>query len=161
MYFDNISNSLTLKNEYRRLAKIYHPDCNGDEYCMKMINDEYETKFKELEKDNYSGEDKEFLNEDIKNFLKIIQGTLMYTNINIEIIGSWIWISGNTYPFRKELKSLGMGWSNNKKAWYWHQGNYKKYNHKKDYTLEDIRNMHGSTKINRNKYKSHKIGIAI
>jgi len=161
LYFDNIKDSLELKKEYRRLAKIYHPDCQGNEKTMKIINEEYASKYTELEQEAYSGDFERFLDKDIKDFLRIIQETLSYTNIDIEIIGSWIWITGNTYPIRKELDCLGLHYAKYKKAWYWHQGNYKKYRHNKDYTMDEIREMHGSTKIKKNKFKSYKLNTAM
>ena len=29
-----------------------------------------------------------------------------YDGIDIELVGAWIWVSGNTYAFKKELKEL-------------------------------------------------------
>lgn len=37
-------------------------------------------------------------------------------NINIEICGSWIWVSGNTYGCKTELKQNGFHWASKKKC---------------------------------------------
>ena len=35
-------------------------------------------------------------------------------NVSIEVIGAFLWVSGNTKPYKEELKALNMKWSNNK-----------------------------------------------
>lgn len=42
---------------------------------------------------------------------------LTFKNCKIEIIGNWIWVSGNTKYYKEILKSLKFNWINNKKAW--------------------------------------------
>ena len=37
-YFNGVNTLDELKKEYRRLSKIHHPDCGGDEETMKAIN---------------------------------------------------------------------------------------------------------------------------
>lgn len=41
MYFDGINNVAALRREYRKLAKINHPDRGGDYQIMQEINREY------------------------------------------------------------------------------------------------------------------------
>lgn len=43
-------------------------------------------------------------------------------------------------------RELGFKWAGKKKAWYWHDGEYKKL-HKKNFSLDEIRNMHQVQKI--------------
>lgn len=38
--------------------------------------------------------------------------------IEIELVGSWIWVSGNTYPVKEQLKEAGIFWAGKKKKWY-------------------------------------------
>ena len=40
---------------------------------------------------------------------------IIYMNVTIEIIGIWVWITGKSFPYRKELTSLGFHWSAPKK----------------------------------------------
>ena len=37
MYFNNVRTLEELRKEYKRLAKIYHPDCGGDAEIFKAI----------------------------------------------------------------------------------------------------------------------------
>ncbi|EGO8243041.1 TPA: molecular chaperone DnaJ, partial [Enterococcus faecalis] len=68
---------------------------------------------------------------------------LKMENVSIEVIGAFLWVSGNTKPYKEELKALNMKWSNNKKSWYLAPDGYKKRS-KKKYNMSDIRNMYGS-----------------
>lgn len=45
-YFVNVSTLDELRKEYRRLAKVNHPDMGGSAEEMKVINIEYEMCFK-------------------------------------------------------------------------------------------------------------------
>ncbi len=68
-------------------------------------------------------------------------------DITIEIIGSWIWVTGNTRPLKEELKKAEFRFSRKKLAWYWHCGEYRKKN-KNHFDLDELRNMWGTDKIN-------------
>ena len=41
-----------------------------------------------------------------------------FPTLRIEITGSWLWVSGDTKPHRKELKDHGLRWSRKKEKWY-------------------------------------------
>lgn len=68
------------------------------------------------------------------------------SDITIEICGAWIWISGNTYQHRKELKEYGFKYASKKCQWYWHSESFKKKS-KKPLSMNDIRNYYGSTEV--------------
>ena len=67
-------------------------------------------------------------------------------NINIEIVGCWIWVDGNTYEHKDTLKALGFKWAREKKKWYFHTESFRKRSHKK-LSMDDIRNYYGSTEV--------------
>lgn len=71
-------------------------------------------------------------------------------NIIIDLVGSWLWISGNTYVVRKYLKENNFKYAHKKKNWYWHGTPYRKYNNK-EYTLEEIKKMFKTQRINNKK----------
>lgn len=56
---------------------------------------------------------------------------LKMIDIEIEIIGSFIWITGNTKPYKDEFKALNFRYSPKKMAWYQAPSDYKKRNRKK------------------------------
>ena len=75
-----------------------------------------------------------------------MQKVVHLANITIEICGSWIWISGNTYQHKAELKEIGFKWASQKKQWYWHSEAFRKRG-KKPLSMDDIRNYYGSTEV--------------
>jgi hypothetical protein len=38
--------------------------------------------------------------------------------LEVEVIGTWIWVSGNTYAHKDALWKLGLNWSASRKMWY-------------------------------------------
>jgi hypothetical protein len=65
-------------------------------------------------------------------------------NIIIEVIGCFIWLTGNTKIYKTKLKELKFNWHSKKIAWYLKPEDYKKRNHK-DYNLDEIRAMYGTS----------------
>ena len=84
--------------------------------------------------------------ENDKALRDMIQKIVNFSGIEIEIAGQWIWISGNTYSYRKDLKDIGFKWASTKKQWYWHSEIFRKRSHK-TLSMEDIRNYYGSTRV--------------
>ena len=77
---------------------------------------------------------------------EMIQKVIHLSNITIEIIGNWLWIGGNTYQYRKDLKEMGFKFASKKKAWYWHSESFRKRSHN-TLSMEDIRSYYGSTEV--------------
>lgn len=145
----------SLRQAYKRLTKQFHPDCGGNASDFVAMKAEYEQIFKNLK--TYSAfnattdeERKEHNRKyDYKQdelFRDIIEKIIAFENITIEICGIWLWITGNTYPYREQFRSLGFSWSNPKKAWYWkpYAGNI---HYKGGKSLDQIRAIYGSDKI--------------
>ena len=158
-YFNNVQTLDELRKQYRDLLKKYHPDNGGSEEETKAINVEYERLFKIL-KDKHTRQDTTDSNTDSKtsydnmryNFeedellREMLQKVIHLSVITIEIIGKWLWISGNTYQYRKEFKDLGFKFASQKKSWYWHSDAFRIRSHKK-LSMDDIRNYYGSTEV--------------
>ncbi len=154
-WFENVKKIEELRQLYRKLLKEHHPDNGGDEETMKEINLEYDRVFSDLSRfssdsGQCTGEEQKTENEAFKSILNEI----INFNVEIEIIGSWIWVF-NSYQFRSQLKKLGFKYAPKKKAWVWHYGEYKRY-HKGETDLNDIRAKYGSQKVNRN-YKQYSL----
>ncbi len=75
---------------------------------------------------------------------KIISQILHYENITIEVVGSWIWLSGETKIIKDKLKDLNFKWASKKKMWYF--GEMKGKNPKQK-SMEDIKNKYGFTTL--------------
>jgi hypothetical protein len=46
-------------------------------------------------------------------------------NLKIEQIGTWIWVSGDTYRIKEKLKEMGFFYSAKKKAWFFNGEKFK------------------------------------
>ena len=154
-YFDNPRTAEELKNQYRKLAFEHHPDRGGDEQIMKAVNIEYERLFKIL-KDIHTNKDGEIYNaytqteETANDFIDIINKLIKLDGLIVELIGSFLWVTGNTKAHKETLKEMTFHWSSNKLAWYLKPDWYKKRN-RKQYGLDEIRGMYGSQIFEREK----------
>ena len=152
-YFKDCKTLEDLKKEYKRLAMKFHPDINKDPQAleiMKTINNEYDQLFIKL-KDIHNKEEKNHNRQNTETpevFRNIINIIITMENIQIELIGSWLWISGSTYQYKDTLKELGFQWSKSKKAWYL-SDNLNKFDYKKKtgLTMDKIKAIHGSQTI--------------
>lgn len=90
-----------LKKQYKKLALEHHPDRGGSTADMQEINAEYERLFARL-KDVHQNKDGEFYTartettETASEFMDIIEKLIHMDGVQIEICGSWIWLTGNT-----------------------------------------------------------------
>lgn len=150
-YFDGINTAEELRKEFHKLAKELHPDNGGDAEAFKEMKAQFEAAWSKVgstytNKDGKTYEKKE-QTMTAAQFEDIIEKMIHWTDCTIEICGSWLWVSGNTYSHRAELKALHFGYSSNKKAWYFHEGSYHKKSSKK-FNMSDIREMFGSDTVN-------------
>lgn len=149
-WFNNPKSIEELKKQYKNLAIKNHPDRGGNLKNMQEINVEYDILFKQLKNIHETTEGKTYEKETTETpeeFKNIIDKIISIDNIMIEIIGSWIWITGNTFPHKELLKVLNFRFSKSKKAWYYHDDGYTKIG-KKTFTLDEIRSLYGSEVIN-------------
>lgn len=161
-YFINVNTLSDLRKQYKELLKKYHPDNGGSEEIMKAVNVEYDKLFKVLKdrhesnsadcnqnttdnaKSDYNSNMYDWEND--RALRDILQRVINYCGIEIEIVGQWIWVSGNTYAYRKDLKDIGFKWASQKKQWYWHSEVFRKRSHR-TLSMEDIRSYYGSTRV--------------
>jgi hypothetical protein len=134
-----------LKKQYSKLAKLYHPDAGGTNEQFVKMKDEYDKLIKKI----LSGS--KLSDEQIKNEFEIdenlrslVDAIINLPLIEIEIIGKWIWVSGNTYPIRSELKSAGFSFAPKKKLWYYAGS---KSSGRGNMDIEEIRNAYSTNKI--------------
>ena len=168
MYFTNCKTLSELKTEYRNLCKKFHPDNpNGDAEIMKIINAEFDRLFhilKAKEKNTNStnnqhtncntdsSEKKTKVDETPEMFREIIYKLFAISeDIIIEICGTWLWLTGNTYQVKEQLKDIGCRWSKSKKKWYF---TYEPYMYTRYTISEQARRFkYGSEFVEANKYQ--------
>ena len=155
LYFKNCSSLDEIKAMFKTLAKEFHPDCGGDTATMQAINVEYAYACdKVIRGENLTTEGADEQVRMSEEYRAIIERLCPLAGIVIEVVGNWIWVTGATFPVRKELKDAGLYFASKKVAWYYRADEYKTKGGKK--TLEEIRAKYGSQKVN-NPHRSYAI----
>ncbi len=136
-YFKDIKGINEAKKVFKTLAKKLHPDIGGTNEEFKILNTVYNNI---LENKIYFSTDAKF---DIE-IEKIISQILHYENIVITVIGSWIWLSGDTKVIKDKLKELSFRYASKKKMWYFGE---KIKNGGKTKSMEDIKSKYGYSTV--------------
>lgn len=147
-----------IKTAFRRACQKYHPDKGGSVHMMQAINQAYD-QFRDFdpEQSEVNMEDVDF---EYPNSLNVaINAIVDFEGIIIEVCGNWVWVTGNTKPYSKELGQSGAGffWAKKKAAWYFRPAKWKSKS-KGTYSLEDIRERHGSQFVKRSNSKK-RLGV--
>lgn len=140
-YFWDCKSLDDVKALYKKLAMEFHPDRGGDTQIMQEINLQYE-QIKQNPFFKFSNK-KEETQKDYSVFPEIINNIIGYRDITIELCGNWIWLSGATYKYSKQLKTLGFYFAGEKKLWYWRPSDYKSAN-REPRSIDYIRGKYGS-----------------
>ena len=149
-YFAEVKDVKELKKQYHKLVLKNHPDRGGDHNVMVKIVLEYEwalaNLFDEDGNRKASGSTSTSYAAASDEFRAILDKLMQFDGLELEICGDWIWIRGNTYQIKGQLKALGCWWANKKKAWYWRPADYVKVS-KKEWDMEKIRDRFGSESV--------------
>ena len=146
-YFKNIKTLEELKREYKKLALANHPDRGGDVEVMKAINAEYDELFAKVKDIHRNAKGETYTKENAETaaeFKDIIDKLIKMAGLEIEIIGSFIWVGGNTKEHKDQLKALGFKWHSNKKLWYKSPEGYRRKT-RKNMSMEEIRDAFGTS----------------
>lgn len=149
-YFEG-STQEEIKKEYRDLSKKHHPDLGGTASIMKEINAEYKEAIQKVlqEEGKSLTEIEDFMAHDEK-LRDALNEIIMINEVDAEICGCWIWVTGKTKEFKEKLKKAGFRWASKKKAWYWRDESQKKSKSRRQVSLDKIRALHGSKRIENN-----------
>ena len=168
-YFKRIETLEELRRQYKELLRKHHPDNGGEVSVMQDINAEYEKLFqllkdkhekkeeerkREQERGKKNGTEEEAQDrnrewydwESDRALREVLQKIIGFSEVLIDIVGYFIWLYGDTYSYKKELKELGFRWSRQRKKWYWHNGKYKNHGSRK-LSYEEIQGLYGSTEV--------------
>jgi len=153
-YFNDCRTLDEVKAMFKTLAKQYHPDCGGDTETMQAINAEYAYACAHILKaTNLSQEDSEEALRLSEEYRAVIELLMPIAGIVIEVVANWIWVTGATYPVKKELKAAGLFFASKKQAWYYRSEEFKTTGSKK--SLDEIRAKYGAETIHTQKH--HKV----
>jgi curved DNA-binding protein CbpA len=151
-YFQMVTAADELKAAYRRLCKMYHPDKGGSVEQMQDINNEYEAlmaRFLSAKSDAEYGEGHFYASREQESEIEqkvraAVERIAHLDGLDIEIIGAWVWVSGDTQTHKDALKAAEYWWMRKKEMWA-----YKgKVSHGKGNTsLEEMREKYGSQRV--------------
>ncbi|MBT3210060.1 MAG: hypothetical protein HN704_01890 [Bacteroidetes bacterium] len=117
---------------------------------MQAIINEYDYISKNfIENSNFDPERKQTEYEISELLREKINSIIVLSGVNIEIVGCWLWLDGNTFEHKEILKEEDFKWNRKRYKWYWHEGNFRKS--KNDVTFNEMREFFGSTKIEQTK----------
>ena len=153
-----------LKGIYKKLASANHPDKGGSTEKMQLINGAYESIKEYMTSRNIevfeiaeSTTDKDFKDDKYSSKLEAFFNEIIdYPNLTIEIIGVFVWVTGDTKPAKDWLKEKGAKWHKTKKCWFFAPENWKSNRWSKNTDLDDIRTKYGSTTVRRGKKSASK-----
>lgn len=149
-YFNNPQTLEELKKEYAKLVFKYHPDRGGSNEEMARIINEYKQLREQLtnQQETYNNKNNkrpETETDEQDELFREIIIKIVHLPLDIEICGTWVWISGNTWKYREYIKNLGFRWTKYKKKWYWFPDIKKTKKKKKTNTdMNWIRKRYGS-----------------
>lgn len=152
-YFKSVNTLEELRKQYKALLKKHHPDCGGSEETTKEIIAEYEALFKKLEaSDKYDKTDADqtkahnttYNTKIDKEIRAAIERIIRFEGLKIEIVGYWIYVTGNTYIYKEEIKNAHYWYSKSKKCWYWGGSDDFKPNGSRGHSMKRNRAKYGS-----------------
>lgn len=146
-YFIDCKTFDQAKKQFRKMAFMLHPDRGGNADEFKALLHQFE---------NFDAETLKYKTErenwHPSEFVKIINNLVAVPGINVEVIGSWVWVDGDTKPVSASIKAsiedspnFVCKWNRKREVWQIHEDGYQRFT-KTEYSREDIANYYGSKK---------------
>jgi len=156
-YFAGLKEQTEIKSCYKRLVFKHHPDKGGDTATMQEINSQYADVMRGIyQSEGKTEESVDWWMEQEGMIFDVIAKLVNLEGLEVELLGVWIWISGDTKKHKEALGKNGIKarYSPDKKCWYWRskEHSYRRKN-SPDKSLDDLRNTFGSRKAAAQKTK--------
>ncbi len=150
IYFKDCNTIAEIKALYKKLAMENHPDRGGNTAAMQAINTEYAYACARIAKgEGLTGEQADARIRLSEEYRVVIEKIIHLSGIVVELVGNWIWVTGNTRPVKDELKAAGLFFACKKCAWYYRSEEFKTRGN--GAPLEAIRSKYGSETIHVNR----------
>ena len=149
--FSHCKSPAETKQYYKKQAFKLHPDrSTGNHNLFIEMQAEYLKRLKQLDGQESTGFDKKahtyYYNEAVETEImeKITELLNLKANdLEIELCGVWLWVSGNTKAYKDRLKELKLVWHSRRLKWYFRTGGKRKRKMSK-MSMDDIRFAYGS-----------------
>jgi hypothetical protein len=159
-YFQQCSTVAEVKSEYKRLAMLWHPDRpGGDTATMQVINAQYKTALSGKHGETTTGDDGQdhtyYYNDEreqaiIDKITEIIKSGVLTEGVELWLVGSWLWLRGETKQHKDKIgrKGLGFTWNGHetRRCWQWHLPSYRKTQLSND-DFDGIAARYGASRI--------------
>ena len=89
---------------------------------------------------------------------ELLRSGVLSDDVDVWLIGYWLWVEGNTRPIKETLKALGFRWHSKRVCWYWHDG--RRQHAFRGGSLDDIAEVYGAEHITQQR-SSSKAGAAL
>lgn len=143
-WFGDCSSLDQVKALYKKLAKEHHPDFGGSTEVMQQVNCEYALASAKVI--NKTGMDESATEREMRfseAYRVVIEQVIHLDGLHIELVGHWIWVTGNTKAHRAALKAAGYRFASKKLAWYFRTDEFRVRKGGKK-SLEQIKSKYGS-----------------
>lgn len=120
------------KKLYFRETMQVHPDKGGDTETMQALNAAWEVACKRLNHTHKSMKGETYTTDEDRPFeapewfSEFVRAFMGMKGVEIELVGTWLYVKGNSKPYKDTLKAMGFRWSGKKKAWYKIPADYKR-----------------------------------
>jgi hypothetical protein len=149
-HFERAYTVEAVKKLYKQLAFEFHPDLGGDVETMKAVNAEYHEKLRFLDGMTSHGSDgkehqyrySQTTEQKVIDKISELLG-LRLPLVEIELIGTWIWITGQTREVKEQLKAAKCRYNSKRECWCWSPAKWRGRGSKG--SLEDLACKYGST----------------
>lgn len=147
-YFDHIGTMAELKKEYRRLAMLMHPDHGGNHEEFVQMGNQYDEAVKRIEKYGETKQDREAASREVpEDFREAVNVAMACEGVVLDLVGSWLWASGNTYANKEKLRNAGFVWSTKHKKWYYNGEEDQKKRRGTNQSFDKICDHYGKQRI--------------
>lgn len=135
----------SIKPTYKKLSLKYHPDRNpAGTDMMKLVNAAYEALNRNADRISQGFSHTDGAYDYAAKFGNVLEQLRVLDGLELEIIGNWIWITGQTKVNKEALKAIGCRFSPKKVCWYFRPEEHRSRTNRKSHSMDEIRDMHGS-----------------
>jgi hypothetical protein len=142
-YFNSKMTADEAKAIYRKMAVQLHPDKVGGSHSAFIdLNNQYESFLKG------NGTSEEWAKAETAGmdaFIKANDFIQSFVGVTVELTGSWVWLAGNTFPYKEQIKENGFLFSKSKGKWY--KAPYKISGKKKGTSFSKIKTKYGYSAV--------------
>jgi len=155
-FFSGCHTLQEVKARFKSLVKVHHPDVGGDTATMQRLNAEYGKAVDYIAKYGEIKADREAAAAEVpEEYAAAVAAAVNLKGVILEMVGSWLWVSGNTKANKEALKAAGYIWNNKRKMWFWHPADEKHKSGNSKKSMDWIKAKYGAERITENT-KTHK-----